>query len=107
MRLKYDLAKILERYVLISYSRITQSQLPEGLFKYDLRSGGELEFATLEKSVFVNHSASIICSEPFELGNKGYIEFFSPDAVEFCEKKISIHKYIKKSKKRKGTPCAL
>lgn len=55
MRLKYDLAKILERYVLISYSRIKQSQLPEGLFKYDLRSGGELEFATLEKSVFVKY----------------------------------------------------
>lgn len=107
MRKKYDLAKISNQYVLLSFSRIKQAQLPKGLFKYDLRSGGELEFATLEKNVFVNHSASIICCEPFELGNEGYIEFFSPDAVEFCKRKMTIHKYIIYIKKRKRSLCEL
>ncbi len=45
----YELIEILDKPALFSNGRISESELPEGLYKYDLRSGDETDFVTLEK----------------------------------------------------------
>ena len=73
----YELIEILDKPALFSNGRISQSDLSEGLYKYDLRSGDETDFTALEKSVMVNHAGTVILKEPLEFCERDYI----PDTV--------------------------
>lgn len=65
--------------VLFTCLRISPDILPEGVYKYDIRSGDEEEFATIEPFVLVNHSGTILTKTPFNFDEDTKyidIEFF-------------------------------
>ena len=89
----YELIEILDKPALFSNSRISQSELPEGLYKYDLRSGDETDFVTLEKSVMVNHAGTVILKEPFEFGDKDYIPLDDDSSPNFTGEHMTLDEF--------------
>lgn len=70
---KLDVVEILGQTALFTNGRVTEQELPEGLYRYDLREGEALYFATVEKNVFVNHAGSLLTKAPLDLGDQGCI----------------------------------
>lgn len=59
----------------ITNGRIKDSELPKGLYKYDLREDENGIIATIEKSVYVNHGGTILVKNPIDFEEKEYYEF--------------------------------
>lgn len=59
---------------LFTNARIKRNSIPKGYCAYDIRGGDETEFATIEPSILVNHTGTIVI--------KGKIEFEDHDFVE-------------------------
>ena len=70
---KLEVVEILGQTALFSNGRINEAELPEGLYRYDLREGETLYFATVEKNVLVNHAGSLLTKAPLDLGDQGCI----------------------------------
>lgn len=57
-------------------ARIAEQDVPEGLYKYDLRYSGETgEFTSIEKKVIIDHGGTVFLKEKLDLGSDGVIEF--------------------------------
>lgn len=56
--------------------RVADEDVPNGMFKYDLREDdyGDYCPATIEKCVCVNHYGTFITDEPIDFGGKDYLE---------------------------------
>lgn len=79
----YQLIEILGKKALFSNSRISKSDIPEGMYRYDFREDSDNYFATIEKNVVVNYSGSIITTESIDLGESGYIELDKDSSPNF------------------------
>ena len=56
--------------------RIAEQDVPEGLYKYDLRYSDERrEFTSIEKKVIIDHGGTVLLKEQLDLGPNGVIEF--------------------------------
>lgn len=63
------------REVYYTNLRIRNADVPDGFFKYEIRSSDfDDTWATIENFVWVNHIATILTDEPFEMVNHGYNE---------------------------------
>lgn len=51
--------------------RVRRDTVPEGYYLYDIRGGGESLFCTIEDSVLVDHSGSLITTKPIPMKCKG------------------------------------
>lgn len=74
---KYELIEICGQKALFSDSRIYDSEVPEGMYRYDFREAIGSEdhyFGSIEKNVHIDHAGSFIVKEPLDLGTDGYIE---------------------------------
>ena len=80
---KLEVVEVLGQTALFTNGRVTQKELPDGLYKYDLREGESIAFATVEPSVAVNHAGTIITKEPIIFGEEGYIEFDDDSSPNF------------------------
>ena len=89
----YELIEILDKPALFSNGRISESDLPEGLYKYDLRSGDETDFVTLEKSVMVNHAGTVILKEPLDFGDKDYIPLDDDSSPNFTGERMTLDEF--------------
>ena len=89
----YELIEILDKPALFSNGRISQTELPEGLYKYDLRSGDETDFVTLEKSVMVNHAGTVILKEPLEFGERDYIPLNEDSSPNFTGEQMTLDEF--------------
>ena len=67
--------------------------MPEGLYKYDIRSGDETDFVTLEKSVMVNHAGTVILKEPLDFGDKDYIPLDDDSSPNFTGEKMTLDEF--------------
>ena len=68
------LAEICGKPALFTDERLTEDEIPEGMYLYHLRERDDGDgFATLEAKVKVNHGGSVITNEPIALGEDGYI----------------------------------
>ena len=66
------------------------------MYVYHLRESDDGSgFATVEKSVKVNHGGSIITTDPLDLGKDGYIEFNSESYPNFTGEQITIGQFLK------------
>lgn len=80
--IKYDLIEAAGQKVLFTPLRIDRDSVPKELYCYDLRHGDDDSMAcTIEKSVFVNHFGTILCSKPFDLESQQYLEL--EDSIDF------------------------
>lgn len=63
---------------------IAEQDVPEGLYKYDLRYLDERrEFTSVEKNVIVNHGGTVLLKEQLDLGPDGVIEFNEETSPNF------------------------
>lgn len=73
----YELIEICGQKALFSDSRIYDSEVPEGMYRYDFREAIGSEdhyYGSIEKNVHIDHAGSFIVKEPLDLGTDGYIE---------------------------------
>lgn len=71
---EYEKIELLGKTALFSNARLTDADIPEGLYCYHLRhsdDGGK--FCSIEPRGGVNHGGSVILKEPLDFGESGYI----------------------------------
>lgn len=90
---KLEVVEVLGQTALFTNGRVTQKELPDGLYKYDLREGESLAFATVEPSVAVNHAGTIITKEPIIFGEEGYIAFDDDSSPNFLGDEMSVEEF--------------
>ncbi len=91
----YELVSVFDLPALFTNARITDADIPEGLFCYHLRDRDDGNgFGSLEKSVAVNHGGSIITSEEIDLGEKGYISLDEKTTPNFMGEQLSIMQFM-------------
>lgn len=90
---KFELIEINEQTALFTNGRITASDVPDGLFKYDLRSGDATDFATIETNVTVNHAASILVKHPFDFAGLEYIPLSDETSPDFLGDTVTVGEF--------------
>lgn len=58
---------MLGQTALFTNGRVTEQELPDGLYRYDLREGENVAFATIERNVAANHAGTILTKAPLIL----------------------------------------
>lgn len=95
-RHKFMLADFLSKHVLFTEDRLKAEEIPEGLYKYEFRSGAEYIYSTLEEKVGVDFSGTILSKVPFDLGEDEYIDIENEiDGMpDFLDVEMSISEFI-------------
>lgn len=93
---EFMLADFLSKHVLFTEDRLKAEEMPEGLYKYEFRSGTEYTYATLEEKVGVDFSGTILSKVPFDLGEDEYINLENEDdgIPDFLDVEMSIKDFI-------------
>lgn len=93
---EFMLADFLSKHVLFTEDRLKAEEIPEGLYKYEFRSGAEYIYATLEEKVGVDFSGTILSKVPFDLGKDEYINLENEvDGIpDFLDVKMSVSEFI-------------
>ncbi len=91
----YDLVSVCGHPCLFSNGRLTEDDIPRGLFLYHLRSGinGE-QICTVETRVNVNHGGSIVTSEKLDLGETGFLQLDGDHTLNFIGEEITFEQYL-------------
>lgn len=81
---KFDAVEVCDVKGVFTYERIAKQDVPEGLYKYDLRYSDEIgEFTSIEKNVIVNHGGTVLLKKQLDLGPDGVIEFNEETSPNF------------------------
>lgn len=99
----YDEIEIFGQPALFSNGRLTD--VPEGLFRYDLR-GSDYdpgEPICVERNAMVNHAASIITAKPVELPEDGRIFLTEDNGINFVGGEMTIREFFREHRKDRGT----
>ena len=91
---EYDLISLFGKPALFTNERLTDADIPKGLFCYHLREGDDGRFATIEAKVTVNHAGTVITDEPIDFGEQGYISFTEDTAPNFMGEEMTFGEYM-------------
>ena len=91
---EYDLVEVEGQKALFANERLTRSDIPKGMYCYDIRSGDNGEMCSLEKRVAVDHAGTIVTKEPINLGKLGCIEFTDETSPNFLGEKMNFMDFI-------------
>jgi len=94
----FELIEVLGRKALYSNRRLAPSEVPEGLYTYDIRENGE--YGVLERKVIVDHEATIVTAAPIDFPKEGFVvldEDTSPDFLDGDE--MTLREFAQKYKK--------
>lgn len=92
----YDLISLFGKPALFANERLTDADIPKGLYCYDIRhSDNGCGFATVEPKVTVNHGGSVITDEPIDFGKRGYIAFTKDTEPNFIGNEMTIGEYMR------------
>ena len=80
---KLEVVEVLGQTALFTNGRVTEQELPEGLYRYDLREGESIAFATIERNVAVNHAGTILTKAPLDFGGQEYFVFDEDTSPNF------------------------
>ena len=81
---KFDAIEVCDVKGVFTFERIVEQDVPEGLYKYDLRYSDEIgEFTSIEKKVIVDHGGTVLLKEQLDLGPDGVIEFNEETSPNF------------------------
>ena len=99
----YDEIEIFGQPALFSNWRL--NDVPEGLFRYDLRGSDDDpgEPICVERNVVVNHAASIITAKPIELPEDGRIFLTEENGISFVGGQMTIRDFFREHRKDRGT----
>ena len=91
----YELVSVCGQPGLFSNGKLTEDDIPRGLFVYHLRSGSNGEqICAIENRVSVNHGGSIITSEPLDLGKTGFLLFDDEHTLNFMGEDITFGQFM-------------
>ena len=98
-----DLVSVCGQPALFSNERLSENEIPRGLFLYHLRSGSDGEqFCAIEKKVAVNHGGSIVTSEPLDLGEDELIMFDDNHTLSFMGERMTFEQFMEGDLETKG-----
>ena len=93
--------EIFDKPGLFSNSRLRDEDVPEGLYRYDLRgSDYDPEQPILvEKTVIVNHAASVLMAEELDLGADGRLEL-GEEGLNFTGGLLTVREFMKEQEEK-------
>ena len=91
----YQLMEVLGVEGVFTNLRIDKESLPEGFYKYALRSGEEEFVCQICNEVIVNHAGDFITKMPIDLGPEGY-KLLSGDDWGFTGEALDFEGYFGK-----------
>ena len=102
---KYQEVEIFDVPALFSDGRIALADLPEGLYRYDLRGSDDDPGmpVTVEQNVTVNHAGAIITAKPLDLGEDGCLTLTEDDGLNFIGGEISMQRFFNEQRKDRNT----
>ena len=80
---KLEVVEVLGQTALFTNGRVTEQELPDGLYRYDLREGENVAFATIERNVAANHTGTILTKAPLDFGGQEYLVFDEDTSPNF------------------------
>lgn len=90
---EYELIELFGQPALFTTNRITDADIPKGMYCYHIRHGDEGEFVSIEKRTEVNHAGSVVTREPIDLGEQGYISFTEETSPDFKGEIMSLYEF--------------
>ena len=94
--------EIFDKPGLFSNGRLRDEDVPEGLYRYDLRGSdydpGQL--ILVEKTVIVNHAASILMAEELDLGADGRLEL-GEEGLNFTGGLLTVREFMEEQEHKK------
>ena len=102
---KYQEVEIFDVPALFSDGRISLADLPEGLYRYDLRGSDDDPGmpVTVEQNVTVNHAGAIITAKPLDLGEDGCLTLTEDEGLNFVGGEISMQCFFNEQRKDRNT----
>ena len=102
---KYQEVEIFDVPALFSNGRIATADIPEGLYRYDLRGSDDDPGmpVTVEQSVMVNHAGTILTPKPLELGEDGRLTLTEDEGLNFVGGEISAYQFLNEQRKDRNT----
>ena len=102
---KYQEVEIFDVPALFSNGRIALADLPEGLYRYDLRGSDDDPGmpVTVEQNVAVNHAGAIITAKPLDLGEDGRLFLTEDEGLNFVGGEISMQRFFNQQQKDRNT----
>ncbi len=102
---KYQEVEIFDIPALFSNGRISLADLPEGLYRYDLRGSDDDPGmpVTVEQNVAVNHAGAIITAKPLDLGEDGRLFLTEDEGINFVGGEISMQRFFNEQQKDRNT----
>ena len=85
------------------YGRLRDEDVPEGLYRYDLR-GSDYDPGqpiTVEKTVVVNHAASVLVAEELDLGTEGRLEL-GEEGLNFTGAELTVREFIEEQQQKRN-----
>lgn len=102
---KYQEVELFDQPALFSNGRIKQEEVPDGLFRYDLRGsdydpGDPIQ---VEENVLVNHAGTVLTLKPLELGDNGFLRLTEESGLNFVGGEISAQQFLQENRKDRRT----
>lgn len=90
---EYELIEVAGHTALFTNDRITDANIPKGMYCYHLRHNDDGEFFAIEKNVAVNHAGSVITKQSIDLKSKGYIVLDEDSSPNFLGENMSLYMF--------------
>ena len=100
---KFQEIEIFGKPGLFSNGRLLDEDVPEGLYRYDLR-GSDYDPGqpvTVEKTVVVNHAASVLMAEKLDLGAEGRLEL-GEDGLNFTGAELTVREFMEEQQQKRN-----
>lgn len=95
--------EIFDKPGLFSNGRLRDEEVPEGLYRYDLR-GSDYDLGqpiTVEKTVVVNHAASVLMAEKLDLGAEGRLEL-GEEGLNFTGAELTVREFMEEQQQKRN-----
>lgn len=95
--------EIFDKPGLFSNSRLRDEDVPEGLYRYDLR-GSDYDPGqpvTVEKNVVVNHAASVLMAEELDVGVAGRLEL-GEEGMNFTGVELTVREFMEEQQQKRS-----
>lgn len=102
---KYQEVEIFDIPALFSNGRIASEDIPNGLYRYDLR-GSDYDPGmpvAVENHVVVNHAGSLITAKPIEFPENGRLMLTEDEGLNFVGGEISAYRFFNEQRKDRNT----
>lgn len=88
--------ELFDKPALFSNERISANQIPNGLYRYDLRESDDgNRFCSIEPSVIVNHGGTVVTDYEIDFGGEDHISFTDETEPNFTGEEMTMGQYLR------------